>query len=337
MRVKEIDRTANVAWSPENKFPIYIATGTAAQQLDATFSTSSSIELYSLNLDEATLDMPQVASVTSNFRFHKIVWGQMKDTESGYLIGGSENGSIYIYSADKMLAKSADCLVAELTRHVGAVKALDLNPFQPNLLASGAGDSEIYIWDLLKTENPMTPGQKSQPPEELACVAWNQQVQHILGSTFGSRSVVWDLRKNEPIIKISDSMSRIKAKLLAWHPEVATQLCLSSEDDHTPVIQVWDLRYATSPLKVLESHRNLSLSFVASAFRFTLTIHSVKMSKRKHSAYTIDFKLQILSEAEEKKLTKTEICKKHSIPNSTLSTILKDTEKLQKARDDSKF
>ncbi|GFR84181.1 tigger transposable element-derived protein 4-like protein [Elysia marginata] len=61
------------------------------------------------------------------------------------------------------------------------------------------------------------------------------------------------------------------------------------------------------------------------------------MSKRKHSAYTIDFKLQILSEAEEKKLTKTEICKKHSIPNSTLSTILKDTEKLQKARDDSKF
>ncbi|GFR72520.1 tigger transposable element-derived protein 4 [Elysia marginata] len=61
------------------------------------------------------------------------------------------------------------------------------------------------------------------------------------------------------------------------------------------------------------------------------------MSKRKHNAYTIDFKLQILSEAEEKKLTNMEICKKHSIPNSTLSTILKDTEKLQKACDDSKF
>lgn len=48
---------------------------------------------------------------------------------------------------------------------------------------------------------------------------------------------------------------QIKAKLLAWHPEVATQLCLSSEDDHTPVIQLWDLRYATSPLKVLENHQ----------------------------------------------------------------------------------
>ncbi|GFR65334.1 tigger transposable element-derived protein 6 [Elysia marginata] len=61
------------------------------------------------------------------------------------------------------------------------------------------------------------------------------------------------------------------------------------------------------------------------------------MSERKHTAHTIEFKLQILSEVEEKKLTKTEICKKHSIPNSTLSMILKDREKLQKARDDSKF
>ena len=37
MRVKEIDRTANVAWSPASQHPIYIAAGTAAQQLDATF------------------------------------------------------------------------------------------------------------------------------------------------------------------------------------------------------------------------------------------------------------------------------------------------------------
>ncbi|KAI8797530.1 protein transport protein Sec31A isoform X1 [Biomphalaria glabrata] len=260
MRVKEIDRTANMAWSPEDKYPIYIATGTAAQQLDATFSTTSAIELYGLNIDEATLDMPVVASVESDARFHKIVWGPLKDTESGVIIGGSENGSIHVYSADKLLSGSKDCLSAQLSRHIGSVKALDLNPFQQNLLASGAGDSEIYIWDLLKSDSPMTPGQKSQPPEELASVAWNCQVQHILGSTFATRCVVWDLRKNEPIIKISDSMSRIKAKLIAWHPEVATQLCLSSEDDHTPVIQVWDLRYATSPLKVLESHTKGVLS-----------------------------------------------------------------------------
>lgn len=34
--------------------------------------------------------------------------------------------------------------------------------FQSNLLASGANDSEIYIWDLNNFNNPMTPGAKSQ-------------------------------------------------------------------------------------------------------------------------------------------------------------------------------
>ncbi len=37
MKVKEIDRTANICWSPASQYPIYVATGTAAQQLDATF------------------------------------------------------------------------------------------------------------------------------------------------------------------------------------------------------------------------------------------------------------------------------------------------------------
>ncbi|TKS85026.1 Protein transport protein [Collichthys lucidus] len=41
---------------------------------------------------------------------------------------------------------------------------------------------------------------------------------------------------------------------LAWNPEVATQLVLASEDDRMPVIQMWDLRFATSPLKILENH-----------------------------------------------------------------------------------
>ena len=37
MKIKEINRTANVAWSPQEHHPIYLAAGTAAQQLDATF------------------------------------------------------------------------------------------------------------------------------------------------------------------------------------------------------------------------------------------------------------------------------------------------------------
>lgn len=41
---------------------------------------------------------------------------------------------------------------------------------------------------------------------------------------------------------------------LAWHPDIATQMVLASEDDRLPVIQMWDLRFASSPLRVLENH-----------------------------------------------------------------------------------
>ena len=36
-KIKQVERTANIAWSPAKQHPIYLAAGTAAQQLDATF------------------------------------------------------------------------------------------------------------------------------------------------------------------------------------------------------------------------------------------------------------------------------------------------------------
>ncbi|XP_053393357.1 protein transport protein Sec31A-like isoform X1 [Mercenaria mercenaria] len=263
MKVKEIGRTANIAWSPQPQHPVYMVAGTAAQQLDATFSTSAALELYSLNLGDPSLDMPLVATVPSDCRFHKVAWGCYDVTEdlpNGVIVGGADSGGLMAYDASKFIKGDQDCLMFKKDKHTGAVKALDFNPFQNNLLVSGGAESEIFIWDMNNPDSPMTPGAKSQPPEEVACVSWNRQVQHILASTFTARCVVWDLRKNEPIIKVSDSMSRIKPKLVSWNPEVATQMCLSSEDDHAPVIQLWDLRYATSPVKVLENHQRGVLS-----------------------------------------------------------------------------
>ncbi len=53
----------------------------------------------------------------------------------------------------------------------------------------------------------MMPGAKSLPSEDVRSIAWNRQVQHILATTFSSRCVVWDLRKNDPIIKIANQGS----------------------------------------------------------------------------------------------------------------------------------
>jgi protein transport protein SEC31 len=47
-------------------------------------------------------------------------------------------------------------------------------------------------------------------------------------------------------------------------------MVLASEDDRLPVIQMWDLRFASSPLRVLENHARyhapVSRNFVSSDF-----------------------------------------------------------------------
>lgn len=68
MKVKEIEKTANVSWSPAAQHPVLLAAGTAAQQLDASFSTTAALEIYSLNLTEPGLDMELRASVSSDYR-----------------------------------------------------------------------------------------------------------------------------------------------------------------------------------------------------------------------------------------------------------------------------
>ncbi|XP_047031884.1 protein transport protein Sec31A isoform X1 [Helicoverpa zea] len=250
MKVKELKKTVNVCWSPADHYPVTIAAGSAAQQVDSSFSSSSYLELYSLNLEDPGLDLELKSSLQTEHKFHKIVW-----SGAGVLVGGCDGGLLQFYSADKLLNNATDALLGSNNKHSGHVSALDINPYQKNLLASGASESEIFIWDLNNTSQPMAPGNRNQPYDHVQGLAWNQQVQHILGSTFSTRCVVWDLRKNEPIMKLSDSQSRTRWRSLAWHPSVATQLCIASEDDQVPVIQLWDLRLAASPLVTLEGHQ----------------------------------------------------------------------------------
>ncbi|XP_045139962.1 protein transport protein Sec31A isoform X10 [Echinops telfairi] len=259
MKLKEVDRTAMQAWSPAQNHPIYLATGTSAQQLDATFSTNASLEIFELDLSDPSLDMKSCASFSSSHRYHKLIWGphkmDSKGNVSGVLIAGGENGNIILYDPSKIIAGDKEVMIAQNDKHTGPVRALDVNIFQTNLVASGANESEIYIWDLNNFATPMTPGAKTQPLEDISCIAWNRQVQHILASANPSgRATVWDLRKNEPVIKVSDHSNRMHCSGLAWHPDVATQMVLASEDDRLPVIQMWDLRFASSPLRVLENH-----------------------------------------------------------------------------------
>uniref|UniRef100_A0A3B4V7W7 Protein transport protein Sec31A n=1 Tax=Seriola dumerili TaxID=41447 RepID=A0A3B4V7W7_SERDU len=280
MRLKEIQRTAHQAWSPAGHHPIYLALGTSAQQLDASFNTTAALEIFEMDFSDPSLDMQLKGSLPTSNRLHSIVWvnfGMGADGTGGRLVAGSENGTLTVYNPEEIMSSGVEAIVGQSDKHTGPVRALDFNPFQNNLLASGANDSEIYIWDLNNLSSPMTPGAKTQPAEDISVVSWNRQVQHILASANPSgKAVVWDLRKNEPIIKISDHSNRMHCSGMLWHPDVATQLVLASEDDRLPVIQMWDLRFATSPLKVLENHTRGILSISWSQADSELLLSSAK-------------------------------------------------------------
>lgn len=180
------------------------------QFLQSRGLTNSNSTLFALNLSKFVVNV-SCFYLTVCSRFHKLVWGSQGistgSMPSGVLVGGADQGHMMMFDAAKLLDgdsnESGGYLISETKKHTGPVKSLDFNPSQLNLLASGATDSEIYIWDLNSPGTPMTPGSSSQPPDDVTCLAWNRQVQHILASTFASRCVVWDLRKNEPIIKVS--------------------------------------------------------------------------------------------------------------------------------------
>lgn len=71
----------------------------------------------------------------------------------------------------------------------------------------------------------------------------------------------------------------MKTSNVIWNPHVATQLLLSSDNDLTPWVQVWDLRYATAPIKTLEGHQRGVLKSAWCALDPNLLITAAKDSK----------------------------------------------------------
>lgn len=68
MKIKELKRTVNVSWSPAEHYPSMLVAGSAAQQVDASFSSNSYLELYSLNLEDPSLDFEVKASIPTQHK-----------------------------------------------------------------------------------------------------------------------------------------------------------------------------------------------------------------------------------------------------------------------------
>ncbi|KAK6360257.1 protein transport protein S31 [Orbilia blumenaviensis] len=245
-----IPRTATFAWSEASSRPL-IATGTVAGAVDADFSNATHLELWDLDLDsgvsEASELTPKV-TINSDARFHGIAWGRR-----GIIAGGLENGSLDLWNAESLF-KGESGTVESLSKHTGAVKALQFNPFKDELLLTAGVQGEIYVWDLNNTANPFLLGTRAQRADDFSSVDWNKKVPHILLSGGKNGLVtVWDVKQKKESLTLSH-LGRKEVSAVAWHPENTTKLLTALPDDSNPVIMVWDLRNANAPERTLSGH-----------------------------------------------------------------------------------
>ncbi|KAI8847667.1 hypothetical protein BC829DRAFT_444455 [Chytridium lagenaria] len=259
MKLREVNRTATIAWSPSAKHLPLLATGTVAGALDASFSTNAELEIFDLNLNntDGSTNLRRLGSITSTARFNRLAWGLNPDPKGartyGILAGGMENGELNIWDPH--------------ARHSGPVCGLEFNPIDPKILASAATDGEIFIWDLKNpTNNPYSPGTRSQKLEDITTLAWNRQAVHILATASNNgNTVIWDLRNRRELITLSHPGGRKRITGIAWNPENATRIITSADDDNSPTLLMWDLRNHLSPERVFQGHSKgaLALSWCA--------------------------------------------------------------------------
>ena len=92
-------------------------------------------------------------------------------------------------------------------------------------------------------------------------------------------SVVWDLRQKRSVISFTDSATKTSRSCLAWNPDIATQVIVASDDDTTPILQMWDLRNAHAPAKTLQGHTRGILSMSWCPFDSSMLLTAGKDSR----------------------------------------------------------
>ncbi|PUZ73260.1 hypothetical protein GQ55_2G459900 [Panicum hallii var. hallii] len=261
--IKSAQRAALTALAPDAP---YLAAGTMSGAVDMSFSASANIEIFRLDFQSDSPDLPLLASAPSPDRFNRLSWSRPGAVEGdsfalGLLAGGLSDGSVAVWNPLSMISsegKAEDAMVARLEKHTGPVCGLEFSELTPNRLASGAEQGELCIWDLKNPVEPVVyPPLKSvgsSAQAEISCLSWNPKFQHILATTSSNgMTVVWDLRNQKPLTSFSDSIRR-KSSVLQWNPDMSTQLIVASDDDTSPSLRVWDVRKTISPVREFVGH-----------------------------------------------------------------------------------
>lgn len=263
--VGEIDRLAISAWAPAGLGGGYVACGTYAGAIDPSFASSASLELLSVDIQNSRLSVATECKTSE--KFSSLAWGYpLRAHPAGLIAGGLNDGTVRIWDAATLLRSPKSGPDNEERavvfggskfpkQHDKAVQGVCFNPRSPHMLASGGADAKILVWDLSNpSQGPSlrAPGAQqlpSGPSEEVSAIQWNLRVAHILGSGTASGVLrVWDLKQRRQVISIPSPNSRMRCSGIHWHPEIATQVLTTCDQDNGYGALLWDLRSPSQPI-----------------------------------------------------------------------------------------
>jgi len=220
------------------------------------------LELWDLELqkEQTGIELTPRAFVNTESRFYDIAWGRTSnDRPKGIIAGALESGALDLWSADALLDGSEESRLSSTTKHSGAIKSLQFNPFKSELLLTAGAQGEIFVWDLNNIENPFSLGNRTSRADSVDSVDWNKKIPHILASaSSGGFVTIWDVKSKRESLTLNN-MGRRPVSAVAWHPENATKLITACPDDTNPVILVWDLRNSNAPERVRSRRGDLKV------------------------------------------------------------------------------
>lgn len=270
--VAELGRLAIGAWSPVGIGGGYIAAGAYGGAVD-TFNVTNSPSLQLVSFDIQRSKLSVVSELPIHEKFASLDWSiPSRSFPAGLIAGGLNDGTVRVWDAASVIrsGKSGDdpnkgVVFGEKssqTKHSGAVRALSFNPTIPTRLATGSADGNVLVWDL---SNPSAGASVRHPAgqstsnagskEEVTAVSWNFKVPQVLASATTSGVMnVWDLKKSKCVISIRNPRGRLRCSSLAWHPDIATQIIVTCDEDESTGALLWDMRNANAPIMTYTHH-----------------------------------------------------------------------------------
>lgn len=263
----EHGRLALGVWSPGGNGAGFLATGTYSSPVDSSFTSSPVLELLSVDVQRSKLTT--ASQLPTSDKFCSLHWGNpLRPHPAGLIAAGLADSTVCVWDAASVLRapKSPDekhaLVYSSDSKHISSqANAIAFNPSVQQLLASGHADGQILVWDLsnpaaVSPRHPANkPSSNSSPADKVTALAWNHKVHNILStSTVSGVMNVWDLKQSRQVISIRNPRGRLSCSSIAWHPDIATQIVITCDDDDSTGAVLWDLRNATAPIKTFSHH-----------------------------------------------------------------------------------